>query len=347
MTTWKEHIRERPGMYIGNLRLTGFKVMLESIFEELITDSLQNPIFEIKFYKNCRFEINIQNVDTHKTVSRINELITNSETLHSYGFAVLISLNETIKIFINNFPNELTLSGKNGNNEITQIDTKDKVNYILIDFTLDKGIFKEFEIVYDQLYNFIRQFAYLNPNLKIISIDKSGEDEQKNVFHYKKGIFSQLDYLISQQDYSSTKSRLDIDTKIGEFIVKIGISYSSVWFEKSIIKTYANNTETYLGGSFKDGIINGLILAIKTLAEKDNIKISITKNSVIDQLILVAAIRGNDLVFSGSVRRKLGMPTLQKKIKTLVFDEMTKYFIEKPQIAEKIIAQFEIEDDSD
>jgi DNA gyrase/topoisomerase IV subunit B len=347
MTTWKEHIRKRPGMYIGDLRLTGFKLMVEYIFEELVEDGLLNPNFEIKFYKNCRIEITINKVNVQKTISRINDLHLNSEKLNSFGFAVLISLSEKIKIIANDSLNEFTLYGKNGDYEISQTKTTNKKNEILIDFTLDRGIFKDFEIVYDQLNIFLRQFAYLNPTLKIISIDKSSEDEQKNVYCYQKGIFSQLDYLILKQDYYNTIARIDIDTKVDDFLVKIGICYSSIRFQKSIIKTFANNIETYLGGSFNNGIINGLILAIKQHAEKENIKISITKNSVIDQLILVAAVRGNDLVFSGSVKRKLGMPSFQKKIKELVFNEMTKYFLDKPQIAGHILAKFEIEDDYD
>ncbi len=347
MITWIEHIRKRPGMFIGDLRLTGFKTLLEYFFEELLADNFQDPIVEIKFYKNCRLELNIKNIETQKTISRINELNENNEKLNSYGLAGLVSLNDSIKIIVNNFPKKLTISGRKGSNKINEIKTKDKNNSISIDFTLDKEIFKEFEIIYEQLNDFLRQFAYLNPTLKIVSIDNSCDDEQKNVFYYKKGIFNQLDYIISQQNYSNTKSRLEINTKVGEFTVKIGICYSTVWFEKSIIKTYANNTETYLGGSFKDGIINGLIIAIKNYAEKNNTKISLTKNSVIDQLILVAAIRGNDLEFTGSVRRKLGMPALQKKIKTLVFDEMTKYLLQEPQIAERIVAKFELEDDCD
>jgi DNA gyrase subunit B len=346
MTTWKEHIRKRPGMYIGDLRLTGFKVMLGYFFEELVADSLQDPIFEIKFHKNSKIEINIKNVDTQKTISRINELHTNSQTIGSFGFAVLISLTEKIEIIVNDFPNKLSLNGKKGDYVISQILTKDKNNTISIDFILDKDIFKDLEIIYEYLNSFLKQFSYLNPNLKIVSIDKSKSEEQKNIFHHKRGILNQLDYLISQQPYAQPSKNIEIDTIIDDYVIKIGLNYSSIWLEKSIIKTFANNVETFLGGSLNDGIISGVIIAIKKLAEKENIKISISKNNVVDQLILVAAVRGNNLEFSGSTKSKLGMPSLQKKIKNLVFGVLTKYFFDEPQEAQKIIAKFEIYEDS-
>ncbi len=35
---WKDHIRKRPGMYLGELGLTGFKNMLRYLLEEILND---------------------------------------------------------------------------------------------------------------------------------------------------------------------------------------------------------------------------------------------------------------------------------------------------------------------
>ncbi|MBL0079859.1 MAG: hypothetical protein IPP53_12340 [Bacteroidetes bacterium] len=73
--------------------------------------------------------------------------------------------------------------------------------------------------------------------------------------------------------------------------------------DKFHIKTYAGNYETYEGGSLNNGILGGIILAIKTIAEKENIEIKINRKLLKDQLIVIAAVRGEDLIFEGSIKK--------------------------------------------
>jgi DNA gyrase subunit B len=330
-----EHIRKRPAMYIGGLNIAGFNYMLETFFEELLKDCYKDPIFEIEIYPFNRFELKLININPTKLFSRIKHL--NSKD--SLGLAVLITLNSNISISTAE-STSLILHGKNGNNKIVvPASVPEKINFI-IDYSLDTETFKEFSLSYEQINIFLRQFAFLNPALKIISIDRMTDELQRNIFCYPTGIFKQLDLIVSKQLYGKPMLRLDIEKKTDKFFYQIGICYAYLYADNSFVKSYAGNIETYLGGSLPDGIIAGLIQAIKYTARKKKFAITISKKLVLEDLNLIAAVKGEDLVFYGSTKRQLGMPKLRNEVKKIVFEEMTAYFESNPIVKENVLAKF-------
>lgn len=337
---WKENIRKRPAMYIGDLRLTGFKQMLEYLLEEILDSCLENPIFEIVFFRENRITIQITNADNQKILLRFGDLQTTDDQISSLGLGVFITLSSDISIAVNEPPTLIVLHGQKGDFEIVVKTSEEEEKNITIGYTADKETFKDFELVYEQVNSFLQQFAFLNPNLKIISTDKTTEELQRNIFHYPTGVFKQLDYLLSQQLYGIPSLRVDIEAHSEKYSYKIGISYSNIWLDKSFIKTYAGNIETYLGGSLNDGILEGLILSIREFARKENVDIVINRKLVKEQLVVIAAVKGQDFNFEGSVKRKLGMPTLKKEVRQIVSEQMTNYFEANPKAKENILYKF-------
>lgn len=337
---WKDSIRKRPGMYIGELRLPGFKQMFEYLFEEILEDCFVNPVFEISFFQENKITIKIINTDTKKFLLRIDQIQTSYDQISSFGLGVFIALSADITIAINDLPSLVVLYGKKGDFETVASTSKDKERSILLTYTADKEIFKDFKLVYEEINSFLRQFVFLNPSLKIISVDKTTEELQRNIFYYPTGVLKQLDYFISQQVYGLPYLRVDINAKINHYSYIIGISYSNIWLEKYFIKTYAGNIETYLGGSLNEGILEGLMLSISNLAQKENIEIVITEEIAKQQLIVIAAVRGENFIFEGSIKRKLDMPKLKKDVRELVYDYMVNYLSTNPKAAQYILDKF-------
>lgn len=337
---WKDFIRKRPGMFIGDLHFTGFKQMLAYLFEEVLSDCLENPIFEIDFYAENRLTIRISNINTKKFLLRLDSIQSTEDSITRLGLGVIIALSADISIAINDRPTLIVLYGQKGNFETVASTSQEKQNNVIIGYTLDKDIFKDLGLVYEHINGFLRQFALLNPHLKIISRDKSTNELQRNVFYYPTGILSELDYFISQNPHRVSSIRVDIDAQFNKYSYKIGILYSGIWLNTSLIKTYAGNIETYLGGSLHDGILEGLILATKKIAQKENIAIVINKTLIRKELIVIAAVQGDDFVFEGSVKRKLGMPQIKKDVSKLVSERMTAYFESIPKATESILSKF-------
>lgn len=99
-------------MYIGDLRLTGFKQMLEYLFEEILKDCLENPIFEIVFFQDTKITIKIFNADTKKFLFRIDELQATDDRISSLGLGVFITLSSDISIAVHDLPTSVILFGQ-------------------------------------------------------------------------------------------------------------------------------------------------------------------------------------------------------------------------------------------
>jgi len=337
---WIEHIRKRPGMYIGDLEITGYKQILEYLLTALAEDSFAKPVFEVEFYAENKATLKIIGVDADKFFKRIVELDTENKRISHLGIVVLIALSADIIMTIKMLPTIIILRGKNGNFDYTVSTSLEKENNIIIEFTLDNEIFKPFKAVYEQVGSFLKQFALLNTNVKIISIDKTGDELKRAVFYYPAGIFSEVEDYVAMHPYSKSTMMVKIDADANELFYKICICYTNLPIEKSLIKTYAGNIETFLGGSLNDGIFEGFISAIKALAKKKNVSIAISKKIAARQLVLIAVVKGHGLVFEGSIKRKLGMPRVAKDVRQIVFNHLSAYFQANPNIAGFVLNRF-------
>lgn len=340
ITIWPEHIRQRPGMYLGDLRFTGFKQLLEYLFEEILKYCRESPVLEIEFPEANRFIIVVHNANIAKFISRIKNLENSSTLPGALGLQVFIATGSEVSIAVNEGTSLVVLNSQKGRIEIAASSSTNKERTVRMEYSLDKEIFKDFLPDYDLTNEFLRQFAYLNPFLKIISTDKTTAEEQRNIYHFPAGVFKQLDRIIAGFPYTRPSIRVNIEATVNRFSYKIGIAYPNAGPDKPIIKTYAGNIETFLGGSFNDGILDGLITAVKDHAKKENTEILISRKLALNKFVIVAAVTGEDFTFTGSTKRKLGMPKLRKDVKQLVAKDMAAYFEADPAAARVIINVF-------
>lgn len=337
---WNEHIRTRPSMYVGMINGSGFIEMLQFLFGDILKENNSNPIFKIYYYNDYTYKIHFESINNSKILSDLNELSLYKDKISSIGLAILIALSEQISIGYEDSNEEMILIAQQGKIITTNLEIQETQKSMQIDFTLDNTIFKEFQFSYFSLCNYLKQFAYLNPTLKIIAEDHSTTDFQRNVYHFPKGIFQELNDFILQQPYGEPFLKLEIEGQNEDYEYKIGIAYSTLWCDKTLVKTYANNKETYFGGSLLDGILEGLIVSIKDIALKENISISVNKKNVKQQLMAVGAVRGENIVFYGSIQRTLGMPKLKKHIKQVVANKLTSYLESNSDAKDEILNLF-------
>lgn len=324
-------------MFIRDLRISGLTQMLKCLFEELLQDCLATPVFTFELYQNNRFTVSISNVDTQKVSLRLSDLETNDNFEFNLGIRTIIILSSDFSISVASPTTMESWFGQRGNYEKAPA-TAGAEEAVSVSCTLDPEIFKSFTLIYEHINDFLKQFAYLNSSLNIISIDKSGEELQRNVFYYPSGIFKQLDDAISRLQCAHPWLKLNISSEIGNFSYNIGICYLNWQTQNACIKTYAGNTEMLYGGSLIDGILDGIIASIKALAYKENVDITITKKIVANRLMIMAQVRGKDIEYVGSTKSRIGMPKMRKEVKKLVSDHLTTYFHVNPEITQRLLS---------
>lgn len=322
------HLRKRPGMYIGNLYLTGFKNMIGGVFETLKCNQSTVVNITIEFKKENRIRIEINGMDNTLLKKNIDN-INNEMYVYDWkntGIPILIGLSENIKITVLQPQITTTLIAKKG---VASIDTANILNEqekTIIDFNIDFDIFNKFEINYEVINQFIRKYAFLNPAFKIKSIDSTTSDPQVNVYYYPQGIAHQLDYVMgSITYYSHPLFRLDYQTSINGYDYQVSFCYMSSG--KSYAMSYANNDELVAGGSLIDGILDGIIAAIKYVSKKNNQKVKITRATLKESLILIASVKGDEFTFGASTRINLNMPQMRKEIKNYMYHNVSSYLL--------------------
>jgi DNA gyrase/topoisomerase IV subunit B len=335
---WVQHIRMRPGMYIGSLQKEGLISMLENLFEELLRYATIDPVFDLDFYPDNRIVLEVKNIRASSLASYLSSLDKQFE-IYQLGTRTIISLSEKIRVTAG----DLLLSATEGNYETTTSRVKAE-HTANLDFTLDHSIFKELKIRYDVLIPFLQQFAYLNPSLKLTVADHKGESLQRNIFHYPRGVFEQLESGMRSDYYHAGLPRLEIEARMGNYYYQIGI-FNNYWLDGALTKTFAGNMELYYGGSLEKGVFSGISVATKRLAKKKNITISMDRKTMEKYFTFLAVVKGEDFSFEGSTRRKLGMPQVQSDVREIVCEHLLELYEREPDKAEQVLTQFTIWND--
>lgn len=334
-----DHIRKRPGMFIGYLSFHGIINIVAFFLDDILINNKGKFEVNIYFHKNNYIAIEIKNINTNLFTESIEKL-TNDKGFVSLGLPIIIALGEQAEINISNNGTIYTLSSKNGNYQYSKAISNHEDSHLKVNFKADEAIFESnLDLNYEVFNQFFRKYSSIHFNCKIISRENRTPIAQTICFNYPKGLSNILDLKIAKQDQSPPFLRLDLITQIDNYEYQICFSFHSFLYRQTKIKTFANYDELIYGGSLEDGIIDGLFLAFKELANKKNIEVS--RKKIKKHLILMAAIKGENFNFYRSTRTELNMPKVRKAIKQFVADRTLIYLKENNMLVDKILNEFE------
>lgn len=327
-----EHIRKRPGMYIGALDNSGFNELIHY----LIQDFIAIEFYEVTctLYKNNRIIIESKGTKNSTLVSDAIKNINNYKDSHFYlSIACLVALSDFLEIQIND---NFVLSSNKGIFKIKNEIINDDARKIKFDFTIDKDIFKNLNLSYLHLNTLLRRFSFLNSELKIKNIDESSNELQINIFHYPKGLSEIIDFEIEKNfRYNSPFFKLNLNEKT-DFSYSLSLAFVRDLSLKPKIKVFANYKETILGGSLLNGIFQGFKKFLKEQALKKNLNFNISNTKLKKHLLLYASVTG-DLIYLGSTKWKLGTPKVQNEIKEFIYQELKSCFTDKENQLDEVL----------
>ena len=351
-------VRKRPGMYIGNTDSGGLHQLIWEILDNSVDEVLNYHANEIKVELNTNNTIKITDngrgipVDLHNKYKKpaINLIFEKlhaggkfdsdsyktSGGLHGVGASVVNALSE--KLIINTVvDNKQYLLAYNNGGKIFQklkrVRKKLKKGSS-IEFIPDKTIFNDLKFNNDKINNVVQTKAFLNANLKISFENKINNNTYK--YCYKNGILDYLKYLIKNKKPLSKvvyfKDTIDN--------VKIEMAFVITNDFESQIYTYANNINTYEGGTHLIGFKTAYTRTINDYISKNNIsKKKLIGDDLIDGLNLIISIFLNesDIQFEGQTKAKLTTIKCRKIIDNFLSVKLKKLLSENKNIALKII----------
>jgi len=347
-------VRKRPAMYIGDTATRGLHHLVYEAIDNGIDETLAGFCTEINVFINADGSVTVIDngrgipVDIHPKFNKsaVEIVMTKLHAgakfsrktyrvaggLHGVGISVTNALSKKLrvevmrdgKIYIQDYEkgkpiNELKTAG-----ETEKRGTK-------ITFFPDEEIFSVIEFSFDILAARLRELAFLNKNLRITIEDRRAD--KKKEFLYEGGIKSFIEYI--NKSKRVLHDIIYFKKERNSTVVEIAMQYNDSYTES--VFSFANNINTIEGGTHLSGFKTALTRVMNNYAEKIKADMKLTSDDVREGLTAVISIKLKEPQFEGQTKTKLGNSEIKGIVDSLVYDNLTFFLEENPQVAKHIM----------
>ncbi len=339
---WKEHIRMRPGMYIGKL---GDGSSPDDGIYILLKEVLDNSIDEYVMGAGKTIEISIQGskvivrdygrgIPLGKVVDVVSKMNTGGK-YDSKAFKKSVGLNgvgtKAVNALSNYFRVESNREGKSAsaefergeltNQEMLEDTTRRKGTKV--SFIPDESIFKNYKFRSEYVVKMLKNYVYLNPGLTIVF---NGEK-----YYSENGLKDLLAETINETDVLYPIIHLRGND------IEVALTHSKTQYSEEY-HSFVNGQNTTQGGTHLNAFREALVKTIREFYGK-NYDASDIRKSVVSAI----AIKVMEPVFESQTKTKLGStdmggdyPTVRTYINDFVKTNLDNYLHKNPDTAEKI-----------
>ncbi len=339
---WKEHIRMRPGMYIGKL---GDGSSPDDGIYILVKEVLDNSIDEFVMGAGKTIEISIQGdrvivrdygrgIPLGKVVDVVSKMNTGGK-YDSKAFKKSVGLNgvgtKAVNALSTYFRVESTRDGKSASAEFELGELKDQEflddtsrrKGTKVTFVPDDSIFKNYKFRNEYVVKMLKNYVYLNPGLTIVF---NGEK-----YYSENGLKDLLSENINESDMLYPIIHLRGDD------IEVAITHSKTQYSEEY-HSFVNGQNTTQGGTHLAAFREAIVKTIREFYGK-NYDASDVRKSIVSAI----AIKVMEPVFESQTKTKLGstdmggdLPTVRTYINDFVKTYLDNYLHKNPDTAEKI-----------
>ena len=339
---WKEHIRMRPGMYIGKL---GDGSSPDDGIYILLKEVLDNSIDEYVMGAGKTIEISIQGtkvivrdygrgIPLGKVVDVVSKMNTGGK-YDSKAFKKSVGLNgvgtKAVNALSSFFRVESTRDNKSASAEFAQgnltnqelLDDTSRRKGTKVSFVPDEIIFKNYKYRSEYVEKMLKYYVYLNPGLTIVF---NGEK-----FYSENGLKDLLSENINETDRSYPIIHLRGDD------IEIALTHSKTQYSEQY-HSFVNGQNTTQGGTHLAAFREALVRTIREYFGK-NYEASDIRKSV----VCAIAIKVMEPVFESQTKTKLGstdmggeLPTVRTYINDFLKKYLDNFLHKNTDVAESI-----------
>jgi DNA gyrase subunit B len=353
-----EHIRERPGMYIGDTTSKG----LHHLVYELVYNSVDEAL--AGFCKNIHVSIHIDGslsvsddgrgipVDIHPKEGKptLEVVLTTvgagakfdkntyktSAGLHGIGAKAVTALSEWSEA-------EVRRNGKVYQQEYARGYATSPVKEIgvapnsrtgtKVSFKPDAEIFKDATFDYDALESRLRELAYLNKGLSIKLTDERTSKEE--TFLAAGGVSEFVEYLNRTEE--NIHKVLYIERTLDEVKVEVAFQYTTG--EEERVRCYANNAHNPGGGTHLSGFRTAITRSLTSYGNKENLFKDVTPQGedYREGITAIVSVSVPEPQFESQTKIRLNNPEVDGIVSSVVYEFLLKFLEENPKDAKKIM----------
>lgn len=339
---WKEHIRLRPGMYIGKL---GDGTSADDGIYVLVKEIVDNSIDEHVMGHGKKIDIRIEDhkvtirdfgrgIPLGKVIDCVSKINTGGK-YDSKAFQKSVGLNGVGTKAVNALSNSFTVkSVREGRTKVAEFsrgelvndhpeaDTKEP-NGTLISFEPDDTIFRNYRFIPEYLEEQIRNYTYLNAGL---SIRYNGQE-----FVSRRGLLD----LLEHKTHGDELLYPIVHAKGTD--VEIAFSHSNAYGEDYY--SFVNGQYTTQGGTHLAAFREAFIKTIREFYKKD-----FDATDIRGSIVAAVSLRVQEPVFESQTKTKLGSadmgpngPTVKSAILDFVKKAVDDFLHKNPATADALL----------
>ena len=339
---WKEHIRMRPGMYIGKL---GDGSSADDGIYILVKEVLDNSIDEFVMGAGKNIEISIQGskvtvrdfgrgIPLGKVVDVVSKMNTGGK-YDSKAFKKSVGLNgvgtKAVNALSSFFRVESSREGKSASAEFSQgnlgnqefLEESSRRKGTKVSFIPDEEIFKKYKFRNEYVAKMLKNYVYLNLGLTIIF---NGEK-----FFSENGLKDLLEDNNNKDDMLYPIIHLKGDD------IEVAITHSKTQYSEEY-HSFVNGQHTTQGGTHQAAFRESIVKTIREFYGK-NFEASDIRKSIISAV----AIKVMEPIFESQTKTKLGstemggkLPTVRTYINDFVKTKLDNYLHRNTDVADKL-----------
>ncbi|MEM5538379.1 MULTISPECIES: DNA topoisomerase IV subunit B [unclassified Olleya] len=339
---WKEHIRMRPGMYIGKL---GDGSSPDDGIYILLKEVLDNSIDEYVMGAGKTIEISIQGskvivrdygrgIPLGKVVDVVSKMNTGGK-YDSKAFKKSVGLNgvgtKAVNALSSYFRVESSRDGKSASADFAQGNLMDEEfleettrrKGTKVSFVPDDIIFKNYKYRSEYVVKMLKNYVYLNPGLTIVF---NGEK-----FYSENGLKDLLAEKIAESDLLYPIIHLRGDD------IEVALTHSKTQYSEEY-NSFVNGQNTTQGGTHLNAFREGLVKTIRDFFGKQYDASDIRKS-----VVSAVAIKVMEPVFESQTKTKLGstdmggeLPTVRTYVSDFLKTHLDNYLHKNPETADKL-----------
>ncbi|MFD2036150.1 DNA topoisomerase IV subunit B [Belliella marina] len=339
---WREHIRLRPGMYIGKLgdgsaHDDGIYVLVKEVLDNSIDEHMMGygRTIDIKISEH---KVEVRDYGRGIPLGKVIDCVSKINTGGKYdsgAFQKSVGLNGVGTKAVNALSDYFKVqSYRDGETKIAEfekgilkedrkIEKSSDRNGTKIIFTPDAGVFKNYHFIPEYLENQIWNYAFLNAGLNINFNGKK--------YFSEKGLFDLLSRKVDEES-----ARYPIIHLKGNDI-EVAITHSNQYGEEYY--SFVNGQFTTQGGTHLAAFREAIVKTVREFYKKDY-----DASDIRQSVVAAIAVRVQEPVFESQTKTKLGSqtiggdgPTLRTFVNDFLKTELDNYLHKNPAVADALL----------
>ncbi len=340
---WKEHIRMRPGMYIGKLGDgsspdDGIYILLKEVIDNCIDEFVMGAGKTIEVTVRDK-HVSVRDYGRGIPLGKVVDVVSKMNTGGKYdskAFKKSVGLNGVGTKAVNALSNYFRVESVRDNQQKAaefsagnlvleeELQETTKRKGTKVSFVADETIFKNYKYRHEYIVRMLRNYCYLNTGLTIYF---NGEK-----FVSENGLKDLLEEAIGEEDQVYPIIHLQGDD------IEVAVTHSKTQYSEEY-HSFVNGQNTTQGGTHLGAFREAIVKTIKEFYNK-NFEASDIRKSIVSAI----SIKVEEPVFESQTKTKLGStdigpngPSVRSFVNDFIKTKLDNFLHKNPEVADALL----------